>query len=102
MGRDGVRACLNAGANDIGGTLMNESITRAAGADHGQEWHPADLEEAILKMERNPKMRTTNYEAAPQKMKELALKASILKQVENTAAQKLQRSKKLDNITQVI
>ena len=27
MGRDGVRACLNAGANDIGGTLMNESIT---------------------------------------------------------------------------
>ena len=102
MGRDGVRACLNAGANDIGGTLMNESITRAAGADHGQEWHPADLEEAILKMERNPKMRTTNYEAAPQKMKELALKASTLKQVENTAAQKLQRSKKLDNITQVI
>ena len=102
MGRDGVRACLNAGANDIGGTLMNESITRAAGADHGQEWHPSDLEEAILKMERNPKMRTTNYEAAPQKMKELALKASTLKQVENTAAQKLQRSKKLDNITQVI
>ena len=102
MGRDGVRACLNAGANDIGGTLMNESITRAAGADHGQEWHPADLEEAILKMERNPKMRTTNYESAPQKMKELALKASTLKQVENTAAQKLQRSKKLDNITQVI
>jgi hypothetical protein len=35
-------------------------------------------------------------------MKELALKASTLKQVENTAAQKLQRSKKLDNITQVI
>ena len=102
MGPDGVRACLNAGANDIGGTLMNESITRAAGADHGQEWHPADLEEAILTMERNPKMRTTNYESAPQKMKELALKASTLKQVENTAAQKLQRSKKLDNITQVI
>ena len=102
MGRDGVRACLNAGANDIGGTLMNESITRAAGADHGQEWHPADIEEAILTMERNPKMRTTNYESAPQKMKELALKASTLKQVENTAAQKLQRSKKLDNITQVI
>ena len=102
MGRDGVRACLNAGANDIGGTLMNESITRAAGADHGQEWHPADLEEAILTMERNPKMRTTNYESAPQKMKELAFKASTLKQVENTAAQKLQRSKKLDNITQVI
>ena len=102
MGRDGVQACLNAGANDIGGTLMNESITRAAGADHGQEWHPSDIEEAILKMKRNPKMRTTNYEAAPQRMKELAFNASTLKQVENTAAQKLQRSKKLDNITHIL
>ena len=102
MGQDGVRACLNAGANDIGGTLMNESITRAAGADHGQEWHPSDMEEAILKMGRTPKMRTTNYEAAPQKMKKLAFKASTLRQIENTAAQKLQRSKKLDNISQVL
>ena len=32
MGRDGAAACLRAGANDLGGTLMNESITRAAGA----------------------------------------------------------------------
>ena len=32
MGADGVAACLRAGANDLGGTLMNESITRAAGA----------------------------------------------------------------------
>ena len=102
MGQDGVRACLNAGANDIGGTLMNESITRAAGADHGQEWHPSDMEETISEMGRAPKMRTTNYETAPQKMKKLAFKASTLKQIENTAAQKLQRSKKLDNISQVL
>ena len=102
MGQDGVRACLNAGANDIGGTLMNESITRAAGADHGQEWHPSDMEEAILNMGRTPKMRTTNYETAPQRMKKLAFKASSLRQIENTAAQKLQRSKKLDNISQVL
>ena len=102
MGQDGVRACLNAGANDIGGTLMNESITRAAGADHGQEWHPSDMEEAILSMGRTPKMRTTNYETAPQRMKKLAFKASSLRQIENTAAQKLQRSKKLDNISQVL
>ena len=33
MGPEGVGACLNAGANDLGGTLMNESISRAAGAD---------------------------------------------------------------------
>ena len=102
MGQDGVRACLNAGANDIGGTLMNESITRAAGADHGQEWHPSDMEEAILNMGRTPKMRTTNYETAPQRMKKLAYKESSLRQIENTAAQKLQRSKKLDNISQVL
>ena len=38
MGHDGALACLSAGANDLGGTLMNESITRAAGAEHGQEW----------------------------------------------------------------
>ena len=37
MGPEGASACLNAGANDLGGTLMNESITRAAGATHGQE-----------------------------------------------------------------
>ena len=37
MGPEGVQACLNAGANDLGGTLMNETITRAAGAAHGQE-----------------------------------------------------------------
>ena len=36
MGPEGVKACLNAGVNDLGGTLMNESITRAAGTVHGQ------------------------------------------------------------------
>jgi FO synthase len=37
MGGNGMRTCLQAGADDLGGTLMNESITRAAGAVHGQE-----------------------------------------------------------------
>jgi FO synthase len=40
MGGKGAALCLQAGANDIGGTLMNESITRAAGAKHGQEFTP--------------------------------------------------------------
>src|SRR5690606_13584679 len=40
LGPDGVAACLAAGVNDLGGTLMNESITRAAGARHGQEFGP--------------------------------------------------------------
>ena len=40
MGPEGVAACLQAGANDLGGTLMNESISRAAGTEHGQEFPP--------------------------------------------------------------
>ena len=45
LGADGAAACLKAGANDLGGTLMNESITRAAGAAHGQEMPPEAMEE---------------------------------------------------------
>ena len=101
MGQEGVLACLNAGANDIGGTLMNESITRAAGADHGQEWSPAAMEKALREMERTPRMRTTSYEDAPVARKEIALNAPELQQIENTAANKLQRNKKLDNLVQV-
>ena len=41
MGPEGAAACLEAGANDLGGTLMNESISRAAGTEHGQELPPA-------------------------------------------------------------
>lgn len=44
MGVDGVRACLNAGVNDLGGTLMNESMARAAGTLHGRELPPAAME----------------------------------------------------------
>ena len=40
MGPEGVTACLDAGVNDLGGTLMNESISRAAGTEHGQEMPP--------------------------------------------------------------
>ncbi len=47
MGEQGVAACLKAGVNDLGGTLMNESITRAAGSGHGQEWAPTVMERQI-------------------------------------------------------
>ncbi len=40
LGVEGAQAALRAGANDLGGTLMNESISRAAGAAHGQEMPP--------------------------------------------------------------
>ncbi len=61
MGREGVAACLAAGANDLGGTLMNESITRAAGAVHGEEMPPEAMEEVIASCGRRPRQRTTLY-----------------------------------------
>jgi FO synthase len=64
MGPAGAAACLEAGANDLGGTLMNESITRAAGAAHGQEMPPAAMEELIRSIGRAPWQRTTLYKAA--------------------------------------
>jgi FO synthase len=61
MGPEGVKACLDAGANDLGGTLMNESITRAAGTVHGQEMLPERMEELIRQTGRIPKQRDTLY-----------------------------------------
>ena len=55
---------LQCGANDLGGSLMNESITRAAGAEHGQEWSPAEMATAISDLGRQAKMRTTLYAEA--------------------------------------
>jgi FO synthase len=61
MGEAGVAACLNAGANDVGGTLMNESITRAAGANHGQELPPEKMDALIRQAMRGSQQRTTLY-----------------------------------------
>ena len=61
LGLDGAKAALRAGANDLGGTLMNESISRAAGAAHGQEMPPERMEEAIRDLGRTPRQRTTLY-----------------------------------------
>jgi len=65
MGTGGAAACLAAGANDLGGTLMNESITRAAGAVHGQEMPPENMEALIRSLGREPRQRTTLYAASP-------------------------------------
>jgi len=64
-GPQGAAACLQAGANDLGGTLMNESITRAAGASHGQEMPPEAMEALIRSIGREPWQRTTLYKTAP-------------------------------------
>tara|TARA_B110000459_G_C16540276_1_gene461570 strand:+ start:35 stop:589 length:555 start_codon:yes stop_codon:yes gene_type:complete len=102
MGYDGVQACLNSGANDLGGTLMNESITRAAGADHGQEWSPVMLEQLIVKLDRTPRMRNTLYGNVDNSRIEAANTAQELSEIINTSALKLQRSKKLNILAQQI
>ena len=64
MGIEGAKYCLNAGANDLGGTLMNESITRAAGAEHGEELPPDAMEKLIADLGRTSRIRTTLYDDA--------------------------------------
>ncbi|PCJ24775.1 MAG: 7,8-didemethyl-8-hydroxy-5-deazariboflavin synthase [SAR86 cluster bacterium] len=102
MGLDGVAACLNAGVNDLGGTLMNESITRAAGASYGQEWSPGEIEDTIRNMNRLPRMRNTLYADAPDERYKTAMIADKLTDIELESASKKQRSKKIDNLAQVI
>ena len=102
MGLDGVTACLNAGANDLGGTLMNESITRAAGASYGQEWTPQAIEDTIRNLKRLPRMRNTLYDSAPKERHQSASLAQGLSEIENNSAAKKQRTKKLENLAQAI
>jgi FO synthase len=61
MGRQGALAALAAGANDLGGVLMNESITRAAGGVNGQVLDAKDMQVAIRSIGRLPRQRTTVY-----------------------------------------
>ena len=65
MGPDGVKVCLRAGANDLGGTLMEETITRSAGATHGQEMTPVAMESIIRSIGRVPRQRSTLYADVP-------------------------------------
>jgi FO synthase len=66
LGPEGVAAALRAGVNDLGGTLMNESISRSAGAEHGQEFPPEQMEALIRSAGRIPRQRTTLYEGVPE------------------------------------
>jgi FO synthase len=61
LGPEGTREALRAGVNDLGGTLMNESISRSAGAAYGQEMPPERMEELIRSAGRVPRQRTTLY-----------------------------------------
>lgn len=61
LGEAGIRACLQAGVNDLGGTLMDETISRSAGAQHGHEMAPLEMETLIRSINRVPRQRTTLY-----------------------------------------
>jgi FO synthase len=91
MGTGGAAACLKAGANDLGGTLMNESITRAAGAVHGQEMPPESMETLIRSLGRVPRQRTTLYQDAPTERKAAAFAAAPLTEPVNTPARRYER-----------
>ena len=61
MGVDGARQLLQAGANDLGGTLMDENISRAAGATHGQGMDHDGFAELVAPLGRPLEQRTTLY-----------------------------------------
>ena len=61
LGLDGAGRLLDAGCNDLGGTLMGEIITRSAGAAHGQELTPEDFRRTIAAMNRQVGLRDTEY-----------------------------------------
>jgi FO synthase len=82
MGADGARLCLAAGANDLGGTLMNETISRAAGASHGQEMSPLAMETLIASIGRAARPRTTLYCDAPAERVSVARTAQPLAHID--------------------
>jgi FO synthase len=86
LGRIGVMDCLNAGANDLGGTLMNESISRAAGASHGQEMPPDAMNDLITSIGRQPMQRDTLYRPADSNRTAVSLTARPLQAVYNRSA----------------
>ena len=91
LGAAGAAACLNAGCNDLGGTLMNESISRAAGASFGQEMPPEAMEELIRSLGRTPRQRTTLYGDAPAERLAASFGAAPLSEPINTPARKYER-----------
>lgn len=88
LGREGAAACLQGGVNDLGGTLMNESISRAAGSGHGQELAPREMEALIESIGRTARARTTLYADADPAIIERARNAPPLTPVIQTPPRK--------------
>jgi FO synthase len=84
MGPEGAAVCLRAGANDLGGTLMNESITKAAGATYGEEFPPEKMAQLIDSVGRIPRQRTTLYGEVSEERRQAATDAVPLQLMINT------------------
>ncbi len=89
MGPQGAAMCLNAGANDMGGTLMNESISRAAGTEHGQEFPPEAMENLIGSIVRTPTQRDTLYRPVGNERRVVSFNAPELTPVVQTPPRKV-------------
>jgi FO synthase len=88
MGPEGAAMALQAGANDLGGTLMNESISRAAGTEHGQEFPPEAMERLIHSIGRQPMQRSTTYGAVTREREDASRSAEPLLPMVQTAPRK--------------
>jgi len=86
MGETGAADCLMSGANDLGGTLMNESISRAAGASHGQELPPENMNTLIETLGRTARHRTTLYGTPPDSRIDCSYGAQPLTTIQNQSA----------------
>jgi FO synthase len=93
MGREGVKITLQAGANDMGGTLMNESITRAAGGEFGQELPPEQMEEVISSLGRIPQQRTTLYRPVSDERRQASYNAPVLQPIVLTPSKRYARNR---------
>jgi FO synthase len=81
LGPEGAKACLDAGVNDLGGTLMNESISRAAGTQHGQEYPPEAMRALIESAGRVPEQRSTLYQRVSREREVASFGAAPLTEV---------------------
>jgi len=84
LGPQAAAACLEAGANDLGGTLMNESISRAAGNEHGEEFPPARMEALVEGIGRVPAQRSTLYGSVAEERRRASFAAPVLAPVVQT------------------
>jgi FO synthase len=72
LGTEGCQQVLTGGANDIGGTLMEETISRMAGSQHGSRRSIEELEEVAARAGRPARQRTTTYGEVPRERFDVA------------------------------